>query len=112
MCISPGGHISHAGLGYRAIAHSLNKFAAPEAGRRRHSHVQTAKGRSDTGMLGTPVGDDEALEPKLSLEKAVQGLAVGRGVRVVDSIVRAHNIAGTGMNRILEWPFKSTPARW
>lgn len=101
---SPGGHVSHTGFGNGAVCHSLDEGVAPEAARIRHGHVQPGEGGSNTGMLGTPVGDDPALVAKLSLEKAVQSLAVGGSVRVVNPVVRAHDVGGPGMDRLLEGP--------
>ena len=109
---TPGSHVSHTRLRNGAVVHSLDEGVAPEVARIRHGHVQPREGGSNTGMLSTPVGDDPTLVAKLGLEKTVQSLAVGRGVRVVNPVVRAHDVGGPGMDRILEGPLAVVSHYW
>ena len=46
----------------------------------------------------------KALEAQLRLQQAVQSLAVGAAMRIVDALVRAHDVAGTGVYGILKGP--------
>lgn len=56
------------------------------------------------GRNGHTLAREAYLEAELCLEDAVQGLTIGAPVRVIDAIVRAHNIAATSVYSILEWP--------
>lgn len=55
-------------------------------------------------MLGEPIGNNEALETELSFEEPVLRLAVLASMRIVQSVIRAHNVRGACMDAILEGP--------
>jgi hypothetical protein len=55
-------------------------------------------------MLREPVGHDEPLKSELSLQQAVQDLAVGARVGVVHAVIRAHDIGGSGMYAVSKRP--------
>ncbi|KAI3483603.1 hypothetical protein L1887_53519 [Cichorium endivia] len=90
----------------RTVVDSSSKVAAPERAFlktaaehvTRHGHVETGVGRSDTGVLGTPVGHDVAGELQLGLETVVEQLRVLAGPRVVDEVVRAHDRSCTRLD--------------
>jgi hypothetical protein len=44
------------------------------------------------------------LKAKLSLQKAIQSLAVGTAVRVVDTLVRAHDVSAARSHSVLKRP--------
>src|ERR1700722_20214332 len=87
----------------RAIRNSSSKTRSPKV-RIRHCHIKTCQSGSNASMLGSPVRNHETLESKLCFQDSVQQLTVCTAVRVVDSLVRAHNIPRTSMEGILEWP--------
>lgn len=55
-------------------------------------------------MKGSAYRHDEALEPELGLEDVVERVAIAATVRIVDTVVAAHNVAGTCMEGVLEGP--------
>ena len=67
-------------------------------------HVETGICGRHASMLCAPIRDDEALEAKLRFEKPVQGLAIAASIRVIDTVVGAHDVGAAGVNRVLEGP--------
>lgn len=44
------------------------------------------------------------LEAKFRLEKTIQRLAIGASIRIVDPLIRAHDVSATGSYSVLERP--------
>jgi hypothetical protein len=55
-------------------------------------------------MLGVPVTDDEAFKSQLGLQPSIQCLTVLAPVRVVQSVVRAHDGSGTSSHGVGKRP--------
>jgi len=55
-------------------------------------------------VLGTPIGNNKALETQLAFEKTVKKLGVLAGLGVVSAVVTAHDTTETGMDCIGEGP--------
>ena len=67
-------------------------------------HVEAGICGRHASMLCAPIRDDEALKPKFRFEKPVQGLAIAASIRVIDTVVGAHDVGAAGVNRVLEGP--------
>lgn len=70
----------------------------------RHSHVHSCKDGRNTTVLGEPIRHDKTLKTQLVLQDSVLQPRVLTRMRVVDTVIRAHDSADTGLDRVLEGP--------
>ncbi|KAG2001189.1 hypothetical protein GB937_010427 [Aspergillus fischeri] len=95
-------HIVQTILGKQAVLDSQSKGTILPEGRIGHHHVQTSLCTSDPSVLGKPVGDYETLKAQLTLEQAIERLAVLAATAVIDPVVASHDGASTGLDSVLE----------
>lgn len=69
-----------------------------------HIHVKTAVDGSNTGVGGTPIRHDIALETKLVSQDTVEDLGVLAGVRAVEALVGAHEAGGLCVSSVGKGP--------
>ncbi len=60
----PGRHVGEARLGHRTILDCFYEMFPPEFAAAGHRHIHARQSGGNAGMLGTPIGNDEALNKR------------------------------------------------
>ena len=92
---------------YAPVHHRLRQVPRPVRRAGWHHHVQSGIRARYARMLCVPVTYHKPLIPEFCFEKVVEGIAVLAAVRVVETVVGAHDTACSGMHGmhgILEGP--------